>query len=180
MLQTFHNGAKTKSIKFDKKMLLWHQCIWKWKMAAHHQKYLKVFTNEYLKFTCMPNEYGPAMRIFIKTTNVPFSVLRIQCHTSVVDVDHSYLQEDSYESCLKNVNDTIIMLWSSGITIHPEKSVLKPTQKLIYLGFIINSKIWLWNWQKRKNTKIKTFVPNLSKIKIHNTICNTGHWQYSG
>ena len=79
-------------------------------MAAHHQKYLKVFTNEYLKFTCMSNEYGPAMRIFIKTTNVPFSVLRIQCHTSVVDVDHSYLQEDSYESCLKNVNDTIIML----------------------------------------------------------------------
>ena len=32
------------------------------------------------------------------------------------------------------------MLRSLGFTIHPEKSVLKPTQNLIYLGFIINSK----------------------------------------
>ena len=102
----------------------------------------------------MPNEYGSAMRIFIKITNVPFSVLRMQGHTSVVDADHSYLQEDSYESCLKNVNDTIIMLRSSGITIHPEKSVLKPTQKLIYLGFIINSKdmtLKLTEEKKQKN-----------------------------
>ena len=33
-------------------------------VAAHHQKYLKVFANEYLKFTCMPNGYGPAMNIY--------------------------------------------------------------------------------------------------------------------
>ena len=51
-----------------------------------------------------------------------------------------YLQGDSYESCLKNVNDTIIMFRSLGFTIHLEKSVLTPTQNLIYLGFIINSK----------------------------------------
>ena len=31
--------------------------------------------------------------------------------------------------------------------------MLKPTQNLIYLGFIINSKIWLWHRQKKK-TKI--------------------------
>ena len=40
----------------------------------------------------------------------------------VVYVDNSHLQGDSYESCLKNVNDTIIMLWSLGFTSHPEKS----------------------------------------------------------
>ena len=27
-------------------------------VAAHHQKYLNFFTNEYLKFTCMSNGYG--------------------------------------------------------------------------------------------------------------------------
>ena len=31
------------------------------------------------------------------------------------------------------------MLPSLGFTIHPEKSVLKPTQNLIYVAFIINS-----------------------------------------
>ena len=60
----------------------------------------------------MPNAYGPAMRIFTKITKVQFSVLRIQGHTSVVHVDDSYLQGDSYESCFMNVNDTIIMLRS--------------------------------------------------------------------
>ena len=106
-------------------------------VVAHHQEYLKFFANEYLKFTCMSNGYGPAMRIFIKMTKVPFSELRMQGHTSVVYVDDSYLQGDSYESCLKNVNNTIIILRSLGFTIHPKKSVLKPTQNLIiYLGFI--------------------------------------------
>ena len=32
------------------------------------------------------------------------------------------------------------MLQSLGFTIHLDKSVLKPTQNLMYLGFIINSK----------------------------------------
>ena len=41
-------------------------------VAAHHQKYLKSSANEYLKFTCLPNRYGPAMRIFTKITKVPF------------------------------------------------------------------------------------------------------------
>ena len=58
--------------------------------------------------------------------------------------------EDSYESCLKNVNDTIIMLWSLGVTIHHEKSVLKPTESLIYLGFIIETN----RREKTKNLRL--------------------------
>ena len=100
----------------------------------------------------MPNGYGPAMRICTKITKIPFSVLRMQGHTSVVYADDSYLQGDSYESCLKNVNDT--MFRSLGFTIHLEKSVLTPTQNLIYLGFIINSKdmtLKLTEEKKQKN-----------------------------
>ena len=59
-------------------------------VVAHHQKYLNVFANEFLKFPCVPNGYGPAMRIFTKITKVPFSVLRMQGHTSVIYVDYSY------------------------------------------------------------------------------------------
>ena len=86
----------------------------------------------------MPNGYCPAMRIFTKITKVPYSVLRKQGHTSVVYVDDSYLDSDG--SCLNNVNDTMAMLESLGFNIYPEKSVLKPTQNLIYLDFIINWK----------------------------------------
>ena len=44
------------------------------------------------------------------------------------------------------------MLQSLGFAIHPEKSVLKPPQNLIYLGFIINSKdMTLKLTEERKN-----------------------------
>ena len=132
-------------------------------VAAHHQKYLNFFANEYLKFTCMPNGYDPAMRIFSKITKVLFSVLMMQGHTSVVYVDNSYLQGDSYESCLKNVNDTIIMLRSLGFTIHPERSVLTPTQNLIYLGFIINSKDMTLKLTEEKKQRIYDLCTKLSE-----------------
>ena len=79
---------------------------------------------------------------------------QMQGYTSVIYVDDSYLQGDSYESCLKNLNDTIIMLRSLGFTIHPENSVLKPTQNLIYLGFIINSKDMTFTLTEEKKQNI--------------------------
>ena len=96
-----------------------------------------------------------------------FTVFRMQSHISVVYVDDSYLQGDSYES-LKNLNDTMIMLQSLGFTVHPENTVLKPTQNLIYLGFIMNSKDMTLKLTEEKRTKI--FGPlyqTFSKIKAH-------------
>ena len=43
------------------------------------------------------------------------------------------------------------MLQSLGFTIHSEKSVLKPTQNLIYLGFITNSKDMTLKLTEEKN-----------------------------
>ena len=74
------------------------------------------------------------MRIFTKITKVPFSVLRMQVHTSVAYVDDSYLQGRLMKVVLKNVNYTIVML-------HVYKSILKPTQNLIYLGSLKTLKI---------------------------------------
>ena len=37
---------------------------------THHQKYLKCFSNEYLKFTYMPNRCGPAIRSAILQLHV--------------------------------------------------------------------------------------------------------------
>ena len=53
------------------------------------------------------------------------------------------------------------MLRSLGFTIHPEKSVLKPTQNLIYLGFITYSKDMTLKLTEEK--KKMTFVPNFLK-----------------
>ena len=57
-----------------------------------HQKYLKFTFDDLYQFTCMQNGYGPAMRVFTKTSKVPFGHLRSLGHNSVVYVDDSYLQ----------------------------------------------------------------------------------------
>ena len=73
----------------------------------------------------------------------------MQGYTSVVYIDNSCLQGGSYESRLKNVNDTIIML---------------PLLSLIHLGFIINSKdMTLKLTEEKKNKKFMTIIPNLLK-----------------
>ena len=42
-----------------------------------HQKYLKlVVLSKIYQYTCMPNGFGPAMRIFTKVSKFPFSHLR--------------------------------------------------------------------------------------------------------
>ena len=72
---------------------------------------------------------------FLKPT---FAVLRQSGHLSCVYADDSYLQGDTYSECQQTVHDTVALLLSLSFTIHPDKSVLKPTQVIIFLGFVIN------------------------------------------
>ena len=81
-----------------------------------------------MKFVCIPNGYGPAMRKFIKISKIPFFILRAKGFLSVVYVDDSYLQGDNYEDCFSNVLNTREVLRSLGLTIHSEKSKFIPTQ----------------------------------------------------
>ena len=46
----------------------------------------------------------------------------MQVHTSDPYVDDSYLQVNTYESYLTNVNSTIIISQSLGFALHSEKS----------------------------------------------------------
>ena len=53
-------------------------------VQKNHQACLKRFVDEYLKFVCMPNGYGQAMRFFTRISKIPFSVLRERGFLSVV------------------------------------------------------------------------------------------------
>ena len=72
-----------------------------------HQKYLKFTFDDLFQFTCMPSGYGPVMRVFTKISKVPFGHLRSLGHNSVVYVDDSYPQGETYQACLDNISDTI-------------------------------------------------------------------------
>ena len=62
----------------------------------NHQKYTKFIFGNLFHFASMSNGYGPAMRIFTEISGVTFGHLRTQAHNSVLNVDDSYLQGDTY------------------------------------------------------------------------------------
>ena len=86
----------------------------------------------------MPNGYSEAMMVFTKLLKPLFSVLRCHRYLSVVFVDNSYLQGRTFSSCEDNVNAAVDLLQFLGFTIHPEKSVLFPTQEIGFPGFLLN------------------------------------------
>ena len=66
-------------------------------------------------------------------------MLRRQGSLSVVYLDDSYLQGDSYSGCLRNITATTGLLTALGFKINHEKSVLTPTQTIKFLGFLLDS-----------------------------------------
>lgn len=68
-----------------------------------------------------------------------FSSLRkIRC-SNVSYIDDSLLKSSDRENCAVNVLETVKLVDSLGFTVHPDKSVLFPTQEITFVGFLINS-----------------------------------------
>ena len=109
-------------------------------ICKDHQKFLKFEWKGVLyQFVCFPNGLALCPRKFTKLPKPVFSSLRQQGHISVVYIDDSWLTADNFNLCTKNVIDTIWLLDKLGFVIHPEKSVLLPTQIITFLGFVPNS-----------------------------------------
>ena len=108
-----------------------------------HQAYKQYFTcywqGRFYEYNRMPNGYAQAPLLFAKILKHPFARLRKQGLLSVVYLDDSYLQGDSYSGCLHNITATTNLLAWLGFRINYEKSVLVPTQSMKFLGFILDS-----------------------------------------
>ena len=90
----------------------------------------------------------------------------------MVYVDDTYLQGEHFFECMHNLEDTVALSQALDFTIHPDKSQLMPTQKMTFLGFVIDSTkmILKLSENKQKNTfalceeVIKSKVQSIRKI----------------
>ena len=127
-------------------------------IAKDHQKYLKFEWDHTLyQFTCFPNGLAFCPRKFTKLLKPIYSVLRRQGHISSPYIDDSYLQGSDYEDCVANIIATIQMFISLGFIIHPTKSILIPTQKLVFLGFVLDfvlMRVYLTPEKSRKGISV--------------------------
>ena len=61
-------------------------------------------------------------------------------YLSTIFIDDTLLLGDSEVECVRNVKASLELFEKLGFVVHPEKSVLKPTQSITYLGFVLHSK----------------------------------------
>lgn len=97
------------------------------------------FDGQLYQFTSLPNGLSEAPRKFTKLMNIIYSALRKMEHINVGYIDDSLLQGETHEDCVTNIRDTVLLMDTTGFTIHPEKSVLVPTQVIAFLGFLLDS-----------------------------------------
>ena len=104
-----------------------------------HQKYFKLeWFQGFYKFIGMPNGYSEAMIIFTKIVRPVFGYLRQEGYLSIIFVNDSYLQGNTENDCLENIEVTENLLIKLRFKIHEKKSILKPTQESEFLGFVTN------------------------------------------
>ena len=105
-----------------------------------HRKYLRFMWNNVLyQFTCLPNGLSSCPRKFTKLLSPPLASLHKKGHVISSYTDDLFLLAKTYDLCVFNVVDTFALFDSLGFIIHPDKSVFIPSQRIVLLGFIIDS-----------------------------------------
>lgn len=105
------------------------------------RKYLKfLWEGQLYEYSCYSNGLAQCPRNFTKLTKPIYSHLHGLGHIITGYLDDSLLIAEDQTSCLANIADTIKLFDQLGFIVHANKSILKPTQEITYLGFVINSK----------------------------------------
>ena len=128
----------------------------------YNRRFLRfIWEGQKYQYTCLPNGLASAPRIFTKIMKPVFSTLRKKGQANVSYIDDSLVVSRTKAECVDNIHETVQLLDSLGLTVHPEKSVLRPTKCIKFLGFWIDSvemKITL------TNEKAKAIVLLVNKI----------------
>ena len=150
------------------------------KIDPSSQKFLKFcYKNQLYKFTAFPNGLSTCPRKFTKLLKPPLAWLRINGHIVIAYIDDLYLQGKSFEECMHTIIQTLKILESLGFVIHPDKSNFIPCQKLLFLGFVINSKTMTVTLTHEKIMNLKDLIQQAlacaNSIKIRSIAQIIGH-----
>ncbi len=104
------------------------------------RKYLRFEVDGQLyQFTCLPNGLASGPRLWTKVLKVPLAYLREHYDINTAAyIDDLLVTHDSIKQCHMAARTMVQLLQNLGFTISP-KSILKPTQIIEHVGFVINS-----------------------------------------
>ena len=147
-------------------------------VSTEHTDFLKFeHKGKFYKFVCMPMGYGPSMRIFTKVLKPIYAHLREKGLESVVFVDDNLLLGDTYSECRTNVLCTVSQIRKLGFTVHVDKSIFEPSQRITFLGFILDSSQMTITLSLEKQESIKKLcleIISSPEITIRKLACVIG------
>ena len=109
--------------------------IWK-----GHRKYLRfLWKDTLLEFACLPFGLALAPRLFTKIMKPVVALLRRAGIRLIIYLDDLLFMHATQEGLREDMATARYLLENLGFVINLEKSVFVPTQKLEFLGFVINT-----------------------------------------
>jgi hypothetical protein len=133
------------------------------------RKFLRFqFHGNLYEFTCLPNGLSPGPRFFTKLMKCPLSYLRRHFgYTLLAYLDDILILGSSPLEVSHAVQDTLDVLLTLGFHINVDKSHIIPTQRIEFLGFLIDTTTLTVSMTSSKADKFVTLCQNfLPKRKI--------------
>lgn len=109
-------------------------------IRSSDRKFLKFrWKGQLLTFVGLPMGITCAPRIFTKLITPIYSFLHKQGVQCFPYLDDSFVFGVTEKECFESTEKLAMLLVQLGFKVHPEKSQLEPSQRLKFLGFIIDS-----------------------------------------
>ena len=109
-------------------------------IAKKSRKYLQFIYNSNLyQFCVLPFGISTAPRVLSKILKSVVALLCTRGISLIIYLEDLLIVAGTYMDCLNHTKQVISLLESLGFRINYEKFVIIPTQKLDYLGFIIDT-----------------------------------------
>ena len=127
-----------------------------------HRKYLRFEHDGHLyEFVCLPNRLSSAPRIFTKLLKPALARLREDGVLLVIYIDDIILLAEDPQTLITYIHNATTLLKSLGFAIHEGKSLFAPSQRVAFLGFILDSNTMTASMKSDKAVKVKTVIGQL-------------------
>ena len=128
----------------------------------HDRRFLRfIWHDQHYQFTCLPQGLTSAPRIFTKLLKPVLAHLRSLGIVVLCYIDDCIFVAESPDVLSQHVQYAIRLFDDLGLTVHPAKSILDPSQVIEFLGFKINSKNMTVSLTSKKQDKIRNMAIEL-------------------
>jgi hypothetical protein len=126
------------------------------KICPTHRKFLRfIWQGKMMQFCSLPFGLASAPRTFTKVLKPVMALLRRVGLKVVIYLDDLLLMNQSQQGLVKDRDSVLWLLESLGFVINHKKSFLVPSQKMEYLGFLVDSRAMSFSLPEDKILKIQ-------------------------